>query len=318
MKNTSRIQSVFAYLPPRILEAVKAVPKCEQSEIREIRLRAARKLTVTAGDKEYFLQPSGLLSVCPLKAADVTSEDISYICRTALRESVHSFQREITGGYVTVKGGCRIGFCGTAVLDPRSYYNIENVKDISCVNIRIAREIKGCADDLYKRLFESSKSSLLIAGPPTSGKTTLLRDLTRLLGNEYSTSLIDERNEIASVFDGAAQNDVGLKTDVFTSYNKFEGVMTAVRVMSPVYLVCDEIGSRDDLKALEYAVNSGVKLIATCHSSSLQELQSKPVIRKLIKLGVFERAVLLGSGTQCGKVKCICDASKCGKEQVRC
>ena len=318
MNINSRLQSVFAYLPPCVLEAVRLVPQSELRQLRVIRLRLARKLTVTAGDKEYFLSRSGLLKSSADNAVDVTCDDISYICRLAFKESVHSFRSEIINGYVTVKGGSRIGFCGTAVLDVRNSCSVENVKDISCVNIRIAREIKGCADELCKQLFDRRTTSLLIAGPPASGKTTLLRDLTRQLGNAYSTSLIDIRNEIAAVFEGIAQNDVGLMTDIFTGYNRFEGIMTAIRVMSPVYLVCDEIGSDDDLKALEYAVNSGVKLIASCHCSDLAELDSKPVIRRLIKRGAFEKALLLGSGAQCGQIKFICDLSKHGKEKLRC
>ena len=145
MNINSRLQSVFAYLPPCVLEAVRSVPQCEQRQLREIRLRLARKLTVTAGDKEFFLSRSGLLTSSADNAVDVTCDDISYICRLAFKESVHSFRSEIINGYVTVKGGSRIGFCGTAVLDVRNSYSVENVKDISCVNIRIAREIKGCA-----------------------------------------------------------------------------------------------------------------------------------------------------------------------------
>ena len=302
MKAKSKLDSVFDYLSPHILSAVLNIPKTELDSLREIRLRLGRKLTVTAGAKEYYLRSCGSLSLSPQNAVDVSVQDIEYTYTRALKSSFHSFAREITAGYVTISGGSRIGFCGIAVLDPKNSYCVENVKDISCINIRISREITGCADELFNAYFAGAPQSLLIAGPPSSGKTTLLRDLTRQLGDKSTVSLIDERNEIASVFAAKPQNDVGAKTDVFTSYNRFEGIMTAVRVMSPIYLVCDEIGSREDLRALEYAVNSGVRLVATCHGACIKDVCRKPVIKKLLKLGAFDSIVLLGTGKSCGRV----------------
>ncbi len=318
MKVKSKINSVFAYLPESILSAVSAVPASELEQVSEIRLRLGKKLTLTACSKQYFLLANGTLSSSPEHAVDVTGKDIGHIYQLAMRNSLHSFKREITRGYVTVKGGCRIGFCGTAVLDPSDRFMIENVKDISCINIRIAREMIGCAQELYAGVFEQHPSSLLIAGAPSSGKTTLLRDLSRLLGNKHSVSLIDERNELASVCGGQEQNDVGLLTDVFTSYSKFEGIMTAVRVMSPFYLICDEIGSREDLAALEYAINSGVRIVASCHAPSIEAACKKPVIRKLLKLGAFDRIVLLGNGTDCGRVTESADVRKSRREELKC
>ena len=302
MKEISKIECVYDYLSPHILSAVRNIPQSELNSLQEIRLRLGRKLTVTAGSKEFFLDPCGNLCLSPQNAEDVTSQDIQFTFQRAMKNSFHSFGREITAGYVTVSGGSRIGFCGCAVLDPKNGFCVETVKDISCINIRISRELIGCADELCSSVFSEPMQSLLIAGPPSSGKTTLLRDLTRILGNRSTVSLIDERNEIASVFAATAQNDVGAKTDVFTSYNRFEGIMTAVRVMSPVYLVCDEIGSDDDLKALEYAVGSGVRLVATCHGASIKDVCAKPVIKKLIKLGAFDSIVVLGTGKLCGRV----------------
>lgn len=317
MRSKSKLNNVFMYLPMHIVSAVKAIPDYEQNEIQEIRLRLGRKLTVRAYSKEYYLLQNGTLSNSPEKACEVTADDIQYVFRHALQESVHSYKREITQGYVTVNGGCRIGFCGSAVLDPRKAYSIENIKEISSINIRIACEITGCGDDLFGYAC-SAASGLLIAGAPSSGKTTVLRDLARQIGDSFSTSLIDERNEIASVFDSIPQNDIGLKTDVFTAYNKYEGIMTAIKVMSPIYLICDEIGSSEDLKALRYALNSGVKLIATCHCTSLEELYKKPIIKKLIKLKAFDRVVLLGTGTNCGKVISQRILSKTEREEARC
>lgn len=310
METFSKLSQISGYLPSRIRSAVFGVNETDRKEIREIRLRLAGKLTVTLGSSEYFLSPDGKVLSTPEKAADITSDDINYVYKLALRDSVHSFRREITRGYITVDGGCRIGFCGTAILDAANGYRIDNIKDISSVNIRIARELKGCADELYNRFFSGSPRSVLIAGPPSSGKTTILRDLVRLLGSRYTVSLIDERSEIACVSDGIPQNDVGAKTDVFSSYNRYEGIMTAVRVMSPMIIAVDEIGSREDLDALEYALHSGVKIIATCHCSALSEMRTKPIIRKLIRMRAFDAAVQLGFGADCGKLIDCCELSQ--------
>ena len=302
MMNRIKLEEIYDLLPPNIKGAVSSIPETEKSSICEIRLPRGRKLSVTAFAKEYFLNYDGrLISSCE-GAADVTADDINYVFERALKGSVHSFRREITEGYITVSGGCRVGFCGTAVISPEKGYTVDNVKDISSVNIRIAREIKGCANEIYSKWSGSEAGGILIAGPPASGKTTVLRDLTRQLGSVYRVSLIDERNEIASVYMGEPQNDVGAKTDVLSSYDKYSGIMTAVRVMSPQIIVCDEIGSEKDFEALQYALGSGVKIIASCHAPSYSEVRKKRYISKLIKAGAFSACAVLGTGPLCGKL----------------
>lgn len=298
----SKLSSVYAYLPSRLMNAIACVCQYELEQISEIRLRRNKKLTLTAYSKEFYLTENGVLTNSEKIGIGVTDKDIEYIFRLAFKDSIHSFHREIVNGYITVNGGCRIGFCGTAVINTSDHSKIENIKDISSLNIRISREIIGSADEIYEKIFAGLSTSLIIIGSPCSGKTTLLRDLTRKLGNNYTVSLIDERNEIAAVYDGIPQNDIGAKTDVFSSYNKFEGIIAAVKVMSPTYLICDEIGSREDLKALEYALNSGVHIVATCHSASYEQARKKPVIKKLVKMQAFENYAVLGNGVNCGKL----------------
>ncbi len=299
----SKLCFVYDLLSPKIRAAVEAISEMERLRIQEIRLRLGRRLTVTALGKEYFVTADGRLMAGAESGIDVTADDIDIAYKRAFRYSLHSFQREISRGYITIDGGNRVGFCGTAVLNAAENYRVENVKNISSVNIRIAREIYGAGQDIFRRAFGEGAASLLIAGPPSSGKTTVLRDICRMLGCGTSISLIDERNEIAATKDGYPQNSVGAMTDVFNSYNKYEGIMTAVKVMSPTVLVCDEIGAKEDAKALEYAVNSGVKLIATSHASSFEELKKRPVVSKLLKDKVFEFAAVLGTGSMCGQLQ---------------
>lgn len=291
MAENKRLETIIAMLPPDISSAVRSMNCSHRSKLREIRLRTQRPLAVTVGEKSFFLSHNGELS--QTGGVNVTKTDVSKLITAIFRNSVYSYRREITAGYMTIAGGCRAGFCGNAVLDEKNGFCVESVKDISSVNIRITSEIKGCAQEIFDNF---GISGLLLAGGPCSGKTTYLRDLARLIGENNNVSLIDERNEIAGVCMGEACNDVGKMTDVFTSYNKYEGIISAVRSMNPKVLICDEIGTADDLRALEYAVNSGVKIIASCHCSDLDELYKKPVIRTLIEMGAFECAVMLSNG----------------------
>lgn len=286
-----RLECVLSMLPGKIASAVMAIDIDLRCELREIHLRSNRPLCVDISGTSFFLTGEGRL--CQSDGMEVTIDDIEKTVNALFRNSFYSYRRELVSGYITIAGGCRAGFCGSAVLDENCGFKVESIKYINSVNIRITREVIGCARELYHSL---SGSGLIIAGDPCSGKTTYLRDLTRLIGNTRNVALIDERNEIAGVYQGVPTNDIGSMTDVFTSYNKYEAIISAVRSMNPKVLVCDEIGSDEDLKALEYAVNSGVRVIATCHCSSPDELYEKPVIRSLIDMGAFDTAVFLKNG----------------------
>lgn len=301
-KEISKLKFSYELLTPKIKNAIISVSDIERERIQEIRLRLGKKLTVTVFGKEYFVTQDGRLMNTSFEAVDICFEDIDLTFKRAFQNSIHSFHREISRGYITTDGGNRVGFCGTAVLNPSRDFSVDTVKNVSSINIRIAREVCGCSKDIYSKAFDKSVSSLIIAGPPSSGKTTILRDLCSQIGVNTRISIIDERNELSATKDGISQNNIGVMSDVFSSYSKYDGIMTAVKVMSPVVLVCDEIGSKEDLKALEYAVNSGVKLIATCHAASLDDLKRRPVISKLIKDRVFDFAAMLGTGSMCGQL----------------
>ena len=140
-------------------------------------------------------------------------------------------------------------------------------------------------------------------GVPLSGKTTILRDICRILGKKHRISIIDERSEIAAAYHGVPQNDIGEFSDVFNGYDKKNGIETAIRVMSPELVVCDEIGGKSDCEAILASVNSGVRFLASVHGREIEEILKREHIKKLIDYGVFEYAVLLGSGISVGKVK---------------
>ncbi len=301
-KEITKLSHVFPVLSPEIRGAVEFIPEIESRRIQEIRLRAGKYLSVTIFDKEYFVTKDGRLVNQETEAVPVTQADIDTTFQKAFHNSIHSFAREISQGYITISGGNRVGFCGTAVVNPAKENAVETVKHISSVNIRIAREIHGCANEIIQRVFDTGAKSLLLVGPPSSGKTTVLRDLCRQLSQNHRLSVIDERNEIAATASGIAQNEIGMHTDVFHSYTKYDGIMTAIRVMSPNVLVCDEIGSKEDFRALEYAFNSGVKLIASTHAAGYEDAKRRPVVGKLLKENLFDYVAVLGTGTLCGRL----------------
>lgn len=246
-----------AEIPLKSAERLITLPQgIPRSRLCEIRLRVGRPAMAVS--------VSGTSVPC---SRTLSAADIDGCFQELCRYSVHSFQREIAEGYITLPGGHRAGFCGTAMVRGGC---VEALRSISSINIRIAHEIKGCAEALHRAVFSDGMRSLLIAGAPLTGKTTLLRDLARLIGENHKVALIDSRSELAACCDGAPQLDIGLNTDVLNGYPRAEGMETALRTLSPEVIICDELGS--DIGAVKRCANCGVKLIATIHADSAQQL----------------------------------------------
>lgn len=244
--------------------------------IAELRLRTGRCACAVMLD--------GRLVKCsePFSQSDITDCFLE-LCRN----SVHSFAREIAEGYITLPGGHRAGFCGTAVIhDGR----LSTLRDISSLDIRFAREVRGCAEELCRRVFSDGLCSLVVAGRPLSGKTTVLRDMARILGETHRVAVVDSRGELAGVHDGVPALDIGENTDVLNGYSKADGIMCALRSLSPEVIICDEIGG--DAEEVRQCMNCGVKLIVSAHAGSMDELTKRPALAGL--LPYFDRAVLLG------------------------
>ncbi len=265
-----------------------SVPKNISEAATEIRVRAGKPIIIETPYERY---------ICGNRQAS-TSE--IYTCIKGFCDySIHSCQRELSEGWITLKGGHRAGFTGTAHIRDGK---IETIKDISSLNIRISREHKGVSDEVFSAISKSdSFRGMIIAGPPLSGKTTFLRDLCRNIGAFHKVAIVDERGEIAASYKGIPQNDVGLNTDILNCFTKNEGIDIAVRVLSPEYLICDEAES--NAEAIVHFRGNGVKPIITMHCGDLTEASLNPSVCALINLGMINYVLFLDKGKNIGQTK---------------
>ena len=304
-RRASRFEQAVSGLCPDIQKLLSQVPLSIKQTAFEIRLRVGAPIALTCPGHTWFVDEQSRLSNLPAAGAKITAGDISDSVVRLCSYSVHSHQEEMKNGYISMVGGHRAGLCGSAVIKDGT---MTAVRDISSLNIRIAQQVRGAADALMREIFCRGLTGVLIVGAPCSGKTTVLRDLARQLGSgnagqHVKVAVVDERGEIAAVQDGVAQNDMGYSCDILNGYSKREGILMAVRTLSPQIIICDEIGSEAEAEQLIECMNSGVHIVASTHAASLQELMRRPHIRRLIYEGAFEQVLLLDGGEIPGKIQ---------------
>lgn len=288
---------ILNVLPLNIRDILLKISPDYAKRVNEICLRTNRPIILRCSDGFYYLTSDG--AVTKIYRGNVYIADKKEINEAFIKMceySVHSKFNEIQKGYLSLAGGHRVGICGTAVTENGK---VSTVKDISSLNIRIAHEIKNCALNIIKE-FYSAKSrppGLLIAGPPMSGKTTVLRDLCRhLSGNVIDgcrAALIDEREEISGTYNGESGYDVGVNVDILNGYPKAEAVQTAVRCFSPQIILCDEVSTVKEAQAVLEGMHSGVEFILTVHAFDEYDLIKRPCVKTLLRAGVFENIIIL-------------------------
>lgn len=272
-------------LPPRLLRAAEGAAGQVQASGEEFRLRVGTPMTILAAGREYETD-----------AAPVTEDDLRALLEQASRCSAHTVLDRVRTGYLTVKGGHRIGLCGEAVMKGGELHTLGR---LSSAAVRIARPVEDGAGQALAAITEGdAPASALILAPPGAGKTTLLRALVRRVSNGEGTAplrvgLADERGEVAALWEGVPQLDVGRRTDIMSGCPKAQGLSILLRGMNPQVLAVDEVTAEADVDAMAWAAGCGVTLLATAHGGGTDDLRRRPLYRRLLELGLFRRVILL-------------------------
>lgn len=269
------------------------------SKLQEIRLRIGKPLIIVSDNIEFVLHKI------------IEKEELMEILEYVSNYSLYAFENELKQGFITIEGGHRVGMTGQVQIEDGE---VKNIKHISSMNIRISHEVLNCADVIFSYITEDKQiCNTLIISPPRCGKTTMLRDLIRQVsdGNRWvrgcTVGVVDERSELGGCYFGVPQNQLGIRTDILDCCPKSKGMLMLVRSMAPEVIAVDEIGSAEDIHALEYAMHCGCKMIATVHGASMEEIRKKPILDELVKRHKFERYVVLGSTYHIGEIEGIYD-----------
>lgn len=267
-------------------------------KLEEIRIRANKPVILKLGQVEIVLNYT------------ITTNEIIGILQNICNNSIYTYQNQICNGFITLPGGNRVGIAGNVVIKDGQ---VSNISYIYSLNFRISHQINGASDNVLKYVLDTENNTIfntLIVSPPGAGKTTMIRDLAKRISNGINeinfrgldVSIIDERGEIAAMTKGIIFNDVGIRTDVLDNVPKSIGIRMAVRSMAPKVIIADEIGNKDDVNIINYAICSGVKCIFTAHGSNMEDLLKNNEINKIINLQLFSKIIFLDE-KQKGKIK---------------
>ena len=298
----NRILSVL----PRSIRVLIGKEHLQYEYLQEIKLRVEKPLLLVYRGEEII--PGNQRG----KPYIVTREDIREMLEYISNYSLYAYEQEMKQGYITIEGGHRVGMTGQAIIENGK---VKNLRYISSINLRMSHEILVCADPIFPFITYNKKLyHTLIVSPPRCGKTTLLRDMIRQISNGngwingMSVGVVDERSELGGCYMGVAQTQLGIRTDVLDCCPKAEGMIMLIRSMGPEVIAVDEIGTAEDVHAIEYAMHCGCKMLATVHADSMEELRKKPLFDQMVAEKRFERYVLLENREHVGQVEGIYDS----------
>lgn len=300
---------IISYISPRLQMYLKKISDNVIEKIQEIRLRSDRPVVIVTTDGCCFLTSSGKISFiysssCVISLAGEITDTVNKMCGY----SMHSHYEDILNGYITLPNGSRVGLCGTAVYDKE---NVKSIRNIDCINIRIPRYVEGVSEPLFESVFNKGLTDLIIAGPPSSGKTTMLKDIaiklsSGRLGRYYKICVVDERKELFP------RNNYNITSniDVLLGFQKAKGIEMCVRTLSPDVIICDEIGSDGEADEIISGMNSGVCFILSIHAKSVADLSRKAVFKKLVSEGGIDKTLILKDSSSPCKIKSIINTTE--------
>ncbi len=256
----------------------------------------ASDITIVA-DNNMFASINGVNIKSPYW---VSKNQLAQIVEKICNGSIYANQNTLKQGYITDKNGCRIGVCGTCVYDESG--KAAFLRDVSAINIRVARDVVGASNSVMPYIYDGQTVyNTLIVSPPSCGKTTMLRDIARNLGNVVRIGIVDERDEIL-IGQTLAKYAFWVK-----GCTKHDGILMLLRSMSPQVILTDEIGTTQDEEAILKLINAGIKIICTAHGYDENDVQRRKAIASLIKDNTFERIIILSAKHSPGTVeKIIC------------
>ena len=271
---------ILDYFPVIIRQAIKDYINNEKIDLlEEVRIRVGKPVILKLRNESKILN------------CIINTQDILEIMEKITENSMYSYQKQICSGYITLKGGHRVGISRNVLMEDNRVININYIYSL---NFRIARQIIGVSEKIVNEImYNNNIYNTLIISKPGAGKTTLLRDLIRNISKIKTVGVVDERGEITAMYKNEPQNDMGLKVDILSNVSKSVGMNMLVRSMAPDVICADEIGTKEDIEAIKYAVTSGAKGIFTAHGDSMESVEKSPILKELLELNVIDKIIIL-------------------------